>query len=677
MEPGTIVEYINRREIVCAVVLGEKDTKVRMLTEHNREVSHGKNRLAHIGNKCLDLRIGRDALVENLHVTAARRRQLQNQIDVEDLWDVLHTEATWIDLHGMAEFCFDGEISSDHTSAVMRAFFDDRLYFKFDTDRFFPNSPEQVACIAAQAAEEARKALLIEDGSRWIGQAMENDHASVPPDKEELVETLKSVYLFGKDSPHYKVGKEILSRTGLDPKEGPFELLVKVGVWNQDENLNLHRLGISDAFPPAVEKASANLISQHMEVRPDMGRRDLTHLSLLTIDGQGTLDYDDAISIEPKENGYNVGIHITDVGHFVRKGGPVDEEAIARASSIYMPDRRIPMLPPALAEDLCSLKEGQDRFAITIMADLDRSANVVKYDVVPSVIRVTRQLTYYQANLLVQEDPELSALYEIGQKLRAIRLKAPALQLTLPEVNVWTDGQGEISVSRINRESPSRMIVSECMILANRLGARFFRDHRQATVYRSQLPPRQRLIDEDGGTLYQNWMQRRFLSRLVLDLHPEPHAGLGLDAYVTLTSPLRKYLDLVTQRQIRGLFGMERLYTDEELTSITRALQQPMSYISVLQKERTRYWILKYLERFTDKREEALVLEKRRQRYVLLLTNYMMECSLALNSGSDLKPEDTVIVKTERVNARTDTLKVSLVRGPSRQGHNAEGASNP
>ena len=122
---------------------------------------------------------------------------------------------------------------------------------------------------------------------------------------------------------------------------------------------------------------------------------------------------------------------------------------------------------------------------------------------------------------------------------------------------------------------------------------------------------------------------------------------------------------------------MERLYTDEELTFITQALQQPMSYISVLQKERTRYWILKYLERFTGKREEALVLEKRRQRYVLLLTNYMMECSLALNSGSDLKPEDTVIVKTERVNARTDTLKVSLVRGPSRQGHDAEGASNP
>jgi exoribonuclease-2 len=666
MEPGTIVEYIDRKQVVCAVVLGQKSRKVHMLTEHNREVSHGENRLAHTGNECLDLRMGRDALVENLLGTAARRRQLQNQIDVEDLWEVLHTEAAWIDLQSMAEFCFNGEISGDHTSAVMRALFEDRLYFKFDADRFFPNSPEQVARIAAQAAEEARRARVIEEGSRWIQHAMDNDQVSVPPDKEEIVEILKSLCLSGNDSPHHKIGKELLSRTGLDPKDGPFNLLVKLGVWNQDENLNLHRLGISDSFPPAVTQAADDIISQKMPFEPGVGRKDLTHLSMLTIDGQGTLDFDDAISIEPKGNGYRLGVHITDVGHFVKKAGPVDKEAMARASSIYLPDKRIPMLPRGLAEDLCSLKEGQDRLAISVMADLDSAANVVAYEVFPSVIRVTRQLTYYHANLMVQEDPQLAAIYDMAQKLRPIRVKADALQLVLPEINVWINGHGEIAVTRINRESPSRMMVSECAILANSLAARFFRDHGQATVYRSQLPPRQRLVDGAGSSLFQNWMQRRFLSRLVLGLHPEFHAGLGLDAYVTLTSPLRKYLDLVTQRQMRGLFGLERPYTEEELRFITQALEQPMSYISVLQKERTRYWILRYLEAFAGKKEEALVLEKRRQKYVVLLTTYMMECSLPLESGIELKPEETVTVKTERVNARSDTLTVSLARSPSR-----------
>jgi exoribonuclease-2 len=105
---------------------------------------------------------------------------------------------------------------------------------------------------------------------------------------------------------------------------------------------------------------------------------------------------------------------------------------------------------------------------------------------------------------------------------------------------------------------------------------------------------------------------------------------------------------------------MERPYTDEELTFITQAVKEPISYIAVLQQERTRYWILKYLEALAGKKEEALVLEKRRQRYVVLLTNYMIESSLPLNSGATLKPEDTIMVKIERVNARSDTLALSL-----------------
>jgi exoribonuclease-2 len=517
-----------------------------------------------------------------------------------------------------------------------------------------------VARIAAQAAQEAKKARIIAETSHWIRQVMESDRAPESADKEEIVEILRSFYLFRKTSPHYKLAKEILSSSGLDPKEGPFHLLVKLGVWSEDENLNLHRFGVSHSFASAVTEASERLIREGTRAIPDAGRKDLTHLSILTIDGQGTLDFDDAISIEPKGDAYQLGVHITDVSHFVEKGGLVDQEAFSRASSIYMPDDRIPMLPPTLAEDLFSLKQGQDRLAISIMADLDVSANVLSYEIVPSIIRVKRQLTYYNANLLVQEDPELGAIYEVAQNFRNIRLKNGALQLILPEISIWVDNDGEISVTQINRESPSRMMVSECMIMANWLAARFLRDHGQAAIYRSQLPPRERLIQEGGGTLYENWVQRRFLSRVVLDLDPRPHAGLGLDAYLTLTSPLRKYLDLVTQRQLRGLFGLERSYSEEELRFIIQALEEPMSYITVLQQERTRYWILRYLEALVGHKVEAMVLDKRRQRYIVLLPSYMIECSLPLNSGADLKPQDIIEVKIKQVNARSDTLTLSL-----------------
>jgi exoribonuclease-2 len=660
MELGSIVEYIDRKQIVCAVVLGNKTQKLRVLTEHNREVSHAEKRLAHVSSERLDPGIGRNALIKCLQNTVARRKQLQKQIDLEALWEVLHPEATWIDLQTMAEFSFDGKPSSDHTSAVMRALFEDRLYFKFDSNRFFPNSPERVAQIAAQAAQEARKAHTIEEGSRWINEVLGVQHPSVPPEKEEIIELLKSFYLFGKDSPHYDIGKEIISRSGLDPTDGPFHLLVKLGIWNHDENLNLHRFGISDTFPPEVMEAVKQLDYQETKVEPDGKRRDLTHLSTITIDGQGTLDFDDAISIEPEGDGFRLWIHITDVSHFLEREGEVDEEALARGSSIYMPDKRISMVPRPLAEDLCSLKEGQNRLAISVTACLDHSARVLKYEIFPSIIRVDRQMTYYDANLMVHQDPELSAIYEVAQKFRRFRLNAGAIQLTLPDMNVWIDSKREIIVSQINRESPSRLMVSECMILANWLAGRFFRNQGQSTVFRSQLEPRGRLIDESGGTLYQNWMQRRLLSRVIIGLEPEPHTGLGLDVYVTMTSPLRKYVDLATQRQLRSLLGLEAPYSDEDLRFIIQAVEQPMSYITVLQRERLRYWILRFLERHVGQKQEALVLEKRRNRYVVLLTKYMIECSLPLNCGTDLKPEDTILVKLERVSARSDMIVLSL-----------------
>ena len=660
MEAGTIVEYIDRKQIVCAVVLGHKNQKLRMITENNREVSHTEKRLAHVSTDRLNPNAGRDALVNHLQDVANRRRLLQKQIDVEGLWSVLHTEEEWIDVQTMAEFCFDGEISSDHTSAVMRALFADSLYFKFDSDHFFPNSPERVAQIAAQAAQEARKAYTIEDGSKWLQSVMESAEPTVPPDKEEIIEILKSFYLFGKESPHYHVGKEILSRVKLDSKEGPFRLLVKLGIWDHDENLNLHRFGISDSFPAQVMEATKQIAAKAAAIAGNGKRQDLTGLSTMTIDGQGTLDFDDAISVETVEDGVRLWVHITDVSHFLERGSVIDEEALARGSSIYMPDRRIPMLPRPLAEGLCSLKAGQESLALTIAARLDESGKVVEYEIFPSRVRVDRQLTYYEANLIVDQDPELAAIYEAARKFRQFRLDAGALQLRLPEMNVWINGKGDVSVTQVNRESPSRLMVSECMIMANWLAARFFRDNGQSAIYRAQLEPRGRLIDESGGSLYQNWMQRRLLSRVIIGLEPESHSGLGLDVYATLTSPLRKYFDLATQRQLKGLLGLEAPYSDEELRFIIQAVEQPMSYITVLQQERLRYWILKSLERLVGQKEEALVLEKRRYRYVVLLTKYMIECSLPLDCGADLKPEDTILVKIERISARDDAVGLSL-----------------
>jgi exoribonuclease-2 len=204
------------------------------------------------------------------------------------------------------------------------------------------------------------------------------------------------------------------------------------------------------------------------------------------------------------------------------------------------------------------------------------------------------------------------------------------------------------------------MLVSELMIMANWLMAKYLKDCQMPAIFRSQPKPRERLYKNQDGTLFQNWMQRRLLSRFVLSTRPEWHSGLGLDAYVTATSPIRKYSDMVTQRQIRASLGLESAYTVDQIDEIIQALELPMSQVGRVQYARHRYWLLKYLEGQTGQKEEAIVLNRTRRNYQILLTQYMLECDLPISSGIELKPEDLIQITVQRVNARKDVLQVAI-----------------
>jgi exoribonuclease-2 len=155
-------------------------------------------------------------------------------------------------------------------------------------------------------------------------------------------------------------------------------------------------------------------------------------------------------------------------------------------------------------------------------------------------------------------------------------------------------------------------------------------------------------------------MQRRFLSRFVLSHRANKHSGLGLDAYVTATSPIRKYFDLVTQRQIRGALGLEEPYTSDEIDRLIQLLEVPMSYVPRIQYGRHRYWLLKHLEQRIGEKEEAIVLKKQRNHYQILLSNYMIECDLPISGGFVLKPEDLIQVTIQNVRAREDQIIVYI-----------------
>jgi exoribonuclease-2 len=318
------------------------------------------------------------------------------------------------------------------------------------------------------------------------------------------------------------------------------------------------------------------------------------------------------------------------------------------------------MLPPCLSDDLCILKADQQRPAISTLMEVDTSGKLVNFSIVPSLVTVKRQLTYYEVNGVSTSDPDIEALHHIAQVFRKQRLEAGGIHISLPEVSIWLDEAGDVQVHCVNRESPARMLVAELMIMANWLMARHLTRHGTPAIFRSQPQPRERLYEGEDDDLFRNCMQRRKLNRFILSPTAEQHHGLGLDSYVTATSPIRKYSDLVTQRQIRATCGLEPAYSQEEIENIIQLLGEPMAAVGRVQFRRQRYWLLKHIQGRIGAREEALVLQKRRHGYQILLPHYMLEGHLSVPEGSILKPAQEIQVVIQHADPRKDALHLYL-----------------
>lgn len=664
MKSGNIVEFIDSQKILCAVVLEVKKKKLRLLTETNRELTLATNRLLHKCGKNIDLSVGRDKMVTFLKNTVQNFNSLINMIDIKELWEVLNSEQEWIDLATMTEFCFPENPTDDHRSAVLRAFFKNRLYFKFNRNHFYPNTKEIVDQKTAQEKQKALNEKIVKNSVDWLKTFSDNtDKPSKPFSKENLdtIDILKSTYLFGKESDSYPLGKEIMEKTGINTLDKLFRLLVYLDVFDENENLDLYIYDIPDKFPDEIANHTAGIVESAGSFGNNEKYNDFTNLPVMTIDGQATLDYDDGISIEDKGDHLRLGIHIADVAHYVKKGDVLDKEALSRGCSIYMPDKLIPMLPACIAEGLCSLKLGELRPAISVIVKLSRSLDIIDYSIFSSIIRVRQRLTYFDVNLMAEVNKEIDILYNIAKKFRKFRLDHGAVQISLPNVGIWINEEDEeININRINRESPSRMLVSEIMIMANWLMARFLSEQGMPAIYRCQADPQERLFPGDEGSLFEHYMQRKLLSRFILNYKPEYHSGLGLNEYVTATSPIRKYFDLVTQRQIRALLGKEEPYTYEEIENTIHMANEPIRNATLLQRSRNRYWLLKYLETRIGEKTEALVLYRRKNDCQILLPEYMLQCNLLSSHGISLKPEDVIRVTIQNANARKDLLSVSM-----------------
>lgn len=655
-----LIEFLDQGDFLTALVLEDHAMKrLRVLTHKGRELNLALSRVVHAGARPVAVGPGREERLRLLEESAARRKKLAEEVDLEGIYEVVREEAgKEFSIDFLSELCFGAEPDDDQQAAFLRAVFADRLFFKYKDRRLLVHSSEVVEQLREKLRREEEKKTLLQQGAQILQQLWQGEEEKDWPEREHLLELVKQYYLFGSDAEDSDIAQQLLKSAGLTAPHDPFRLLVKAGIWDKHENIPLLRQRLPVVFGGEVLDAAAALSHPDISVFLAEGYHDFRHLPLITIDGVQTRDRDDALHVERTEKGYRVGVHIADVARYLPPGSTLFREAERRISSIYFADAQIPMLPPSISEGLCSLIAGAERPVMSFLVELTSTGEILRSEIVPGLVTVKRQRTYEEVDSLVGTDEELSLLYRLSLELQRNRIRANALLLPFPDVIIRLFG-GEVErVVLAPVDTPGRSMVAEFMVLANSIAARYLAERAIPGLFRSQGPPGQRLVREPQNDLLLNYRQRKHLAPGQLSTEPLPHSGVGVQQYTTVTSPIRRFLDLAMQHQLfNQIKGKGVLFQEHNLRDFVGGINQAQSRINLVRQQRHRYWLLRYLERHVGRRFAALVTGKGPRRVQVLLVDFLLDADLPPNRGIGARPGDTVMVKLAKANALDAQLR--------------------
>lgn len=361
-----------------------------------------------------------------------------------------------------------------------------------------------------------------------------------------------------------------------------------------ETEIAIHSHGLPFEFPPPAV-AEAESFGHAVNAAAKRGREDLRDSPLVTIDGEDARDFDDAVFCEPVRGGWRLIVAIADVASYVTPGSALDQEAQHRGTSVYFPNRVLPMLPEALSNGLCSLNPNVDRLCLCCEMKVDAQGKVTRARFFEGLMRSAARFTYtkvaaYLANPEASSDPEVVAQGEQLRNLHAVflallgaRAKRGALDFDAPELKVRFGGDGRIAAFVEQPRNDAHRLIEECMIAANVQAARFLKKHKIPTLYRVhgspdedrleqlreflsgfgiQLPTDRDLEPQDLNAVLQRIVgneESHLIQTVVVRSMPQAvyqpenvgHFGLALPEYAHFTSPIRRYPDLMVHRGIR------------------------------------------------------------------------------------------------------------------------------
>lgn len=414
---------------------------------------------------------------------------------------------------------------------------------------------------------------------------------------------------------------------------------------------------LPEEYPDAVMDQVENIPDEVPE-EEKQGRLDLRHLQTVTIDGEDAKDLDDAITLEKKGDGYQLGVHIADVSQYVTEHSALDKEALKRGTSVYLVDRVIPMLPHKLSNGICSLNEGVDRLALSCIMDINAKGDIVGHEIAETIINVDRRMSYTSVNKIVElKDeaetaeykelvPMFELMYELAGILRGRRDKRGSIDFDFPESKITLDEKGKpIDVKEYERNNAHR-IIEEFMLAANQTVAEDYFWQEIPFVYRTHEAPDsekilqlgifinnfgytiktgaedeihpkeiQKLISKVEGTPEEGLISRltlRSMKQAKYTTSCEGHFGLAMKYYTHFTSPIRRYPDLqihrIIKETLRGKMKDTRLeHYNKILPDVTAQASQLERRADEAEREVEKLKKAEYMEQFVGEYFEGVI----------------------------------------------------------------------
>ncbi|WP_028573753.1 ribonuclease catalytic domain-containing protein [Desulfonatronovibrio hydrogenovorans] len=603
VRPGLIIEYLQNNQPIPAWILEVQGSRVRTLNINQREVKLPVSRILPWMGPCYGANMSREDILGLLKEHNRKRSVEQEGIDILEVWEMAQGEISQAGVSWFASLIWS-EPASDQVAALGRTMLQTRAHFKFSPPEFeiYPQEVVQVRLEQERIAREKERLVSIgRDFFKSLWDAGVKKGPLPGLDDPDARDSLKNLIVTRIKNPDDSETQEVWTKvtTGLPQDPNLAFLLGRIwGIYSPHHNYLLDQVGYT--WDDSWEKEHSEAIKRIKTDFEDQARAPAV-TGLVSIDSGSTRDIDDAFQLCPGQDGFNLTLALACPALFWEPGSELDRAVAGRTTSLYLPEGTSNMLPRVLAEDLFSLVQDKPRPAMILKFCIDRDGQVRDFKVTMDWVQVDSNLTYeHVEEELSRNSGQMAEAHVLADILRSKRIEHGAVIIEQNDPGIYLEKDGSRTRVRVE-EKPAcpgaQLIVSEFMILANTRLAAWAAERGIPLYYRTQdiaLPKDFCGVWSRPEDIYQII---RSMGATLTETAPRQHRSLGAACYAPVTSPLRRYTDLVNQLQLLGYLDKSSpVLTGEEMNASLAGFNARMAQVSQIQRFRPRYWKLVYFK---------------------------------------------------------------------------------